>query len=183
MIRECSWNKNQIEKKSLHPPPIDLFCRKHFSSIFAAKKRTFSREQFMKIKHSNLPFFHCLFETVTNSNLLNFFKKHQQKILHWLVVALKKDFMALFYGWGSTASRLEQVALEPGGSLGFTTKFSDEKLKYDEKLMKNWNIVITQKLLQQISWNFGHLLYTISFTCVQNFRTRNSLVNILQTRM
>ena len=35
---------------------------------------------------------------------------------------LKKNFMAPFYGWGSTASRLEPLR---GGSLLFTTKFPD----------------------------------------------------------
>ena len=34
----------------------------------------------------------------------------------------KKNFMAPFYGWGSTASRLEPLR---GGSLLFTTKFPD----------------------------------------------------------
>ena len=34
----------------------------------------------------------------------------------------KKNFMAPFYGWGSTASRLEQLQ---GGSLLFTTKFPE----------------------------------------------------------
>ena len=34
----------------------------------------------------------------------------------------KKSFMAPFYGWISTASRLEPL---PGGSLLFTTKFPD----------------------------------------------------------
>ena len=35
---------------------------------------------------------------------------------------LKKYFMAPFYGWGSTASRLEPLR---GGSLLFTTKFPE----------------------------------------------------------
>ena len=34
----------------------------------------------------------------------------------------QKKFMASFYGWGSTASRLEPLR---GGSLLFTTKFPD----------------------------------------------------------
>ena len=34
----------------------------------------------------------------------------------------KKDFMALFHGWGSTASRLEPLS---GGSLLFTIKFPE----------------------------------------------------------
>ena len=39
-------------------------------------------------------------------------------------IKLKKNtnFMAPFYGWGSTASRLEPLR---GGSLLFTTKFRD----------------------------------------------------------
>ena len=36
-----------------------------------------------------------------------------------LKTLLKKNFMAPFYGWGSTASRLEPLR---GGSLLFTTK-------------------------------------------------------------
>ena len=35
---------------------------------------------------------------------------------------LKKNFMASFYGWGSTASKLEPLC---GGSLLFTTKFPE----------------------------------------------------------
>ena len=34
----------------------------------------------------------------------------------------KKNFMAPFYGWGSTASRLEPLR---GGNLLFTTKFPE----------------------------------------------------------
>ena len=37
-------------------------------------------------------------------------------------INLKKNFMAPFYGWGSTASRLEPLR---GGSLLFTTKFPE----------------------------------------------------------
>ena len=35
---------------------------------------------------------------------------------------IKKKFMASFYGWGSTASKLEPLC---GGSLLFTTKFPE----------------------------------------------------------
>ena len=38
------------------------------------------------------------------------------------IKADKKNFMAPFYGWGSTASRLEPLR---GGSLLFTTKFPE----------------------------------------------------------
>ena len=37
-------------------------------------------------------------------------------------VVLKKNFMAPFYGWDSTASRLQALL---GGSLLFTTKFPE----------------------------------------------------------
>ena len=48
------------------------------------------------------------------------------KIITWgcQIYFLKKtlNFMAPFYGWGSTASRLEPLR---GGSLLFTTKFPE----------------------------------------------------------
>ena len=37
-------------------------------------------------------------------------------------ITKKNNFMAPFYGWGSTASRLEPLR---GGSLLFTTKFPE----------------------------------------------------------
>ena len=50
---------------------------------------------------------------------------------------LKKNFMAPFYGWGSTASRLVPVR---GGSLLFTTKFPDIPGTHftDLRRMKGW---------------------------------------------
>ena len=43
--------------------------------------------------------------------------------LHAISVEIKKtNFMAPFYGWGSTASKLEPLR---GGSLLFTTKFPE----------------------------------------------------------
>ena len=39
-----------------------------------------------------------------------------------LKIVIKKNFMAPFCGWGSTASRLEPLR---GGSLLFTTKFPE----------------------------------------------------------
>ena len=39
----------------------------------------------------------------------------------FFLFCFKKNFMAPFYGWGSTASRLEQLR----GSLLFTTKSSE----------------------------------------------------------
>ena len=50
-------------------------------------------------------------------NILKYLWKCLNK-LFWL----KKNFMAPFYGWGSTASRLEPLR---GGSLLFTTKFPE----------------------------------------------------------
>ena len=45
-------------------------------------------------------------------------------IVTWLYVGKKRKniFMACFYGWGSTASRLKPL---PGGSLLFTTMFPE----------------------------------------------------------
>ena len=45
-----------------------------------------------------------------------------KSIFHESLIITKKNFMAHFYGWGSTASRLEPLQ---GGSLLFTTKFPD----------------------------------------------------------
>ena len=44
--------------------------------------------------------------------------------------------MALFYGWGSTASRLVPLR---GGSLLFTTKFPDIRPRKDERLSRPWS--------------------------------------------
>ena len=49
------------------------------------------------------------------------FLQSSQK-LNQRLVTLKKNFMAPFYGWGSTPSRLEPVR---GGTLLFTTKFPE----------------------------------------------------------
>ena len=54
----------------------------------------------------------------------------------------KKNFMASFYGWGSTASRL---VLLRGGKLLFTTKFPDISgthfidLRRIERLSRPWS--------------------------------------------
>ena len=50
---------------------------------------------------------------------------------------LKKNFMAPFYGWDSTASRLVPLR---GGSLLFTTKFPDILGTHflDLQIMKDW---------------------------------------------
>ena len=42
-------------------------------------------------------------------------------LIKLLLFVVKKNFVAPFYGWGSTASRLEPLL---GGSLLFNTKFS-----------------------------------------------------------
>ena len=51
------------------------------------------------------------------------FLKHLLSLLiYYSAFLLFKNFMATFYGWGSTASRLEPLR---GGSLLFTTKFPE----------------------------------------------------------
>ena len=49
-------------------------------------------------------------------------KKIEMKAVKVPTKKKKKNFMAPFYGWGSTASRLEPLR---GGSLLFTTKFPE----------------------------------------------------------
>ena len=51
-------------------------------------------------------------------SLLMIFLKKKKTI--YIKKKQKKNFVALFYGWGSTASRLEPFQ---GGSLLFSTKF------------------------------------------------------------
>ena len=73
-----------------------------------------------------------LVEMLNNEHLKPYFKKGltaisklqmQFSILKvFKIIEEKKNFMALFYGWGSTASRLEPLRR---GSLLFTTKFPE----------------------------------------------------------
>ena len=60
--------------------------------------------------------------TTTNLHVefLMILKKHLIQLI--ITYYFKKNFMAPFYGWGSTVSRLEPL---PGGSLLFTTKFPE----------------------------------------------------------
>ena len=44
------------------------------------------------------------------------------KVTELICILKKNNFMAPFYGWGSTASRLEPLR---EGSLPFTTKFQE----------------------------------------------------------
>ena len=64
-------------------------------------------------------------------------KKLQRLVIHKLKNFIKKqNFMASFYGWGSTASRrLETLR---GGILLFTTKSPLRPLK-DERLSRPWS--------------------------------------------
>ena len=71
-----------------------------------------------------------------------------------------KNFMAPFYGWGSTASRLVPLW---GGSLPFTTKFSDIPSTHfiDLRRMKGWvDLGATQwfKRLKEILCNYQKIL-------------------------
>ena len=51
-------------------------------------------------------------------------------------MSFKKNFMAPFYGWGSTVSRLEPLQ---GGSLLFTTKFPETDTHFiDLGKKKDW---------------------------------------------
>ena len=50
------------------------------------------------------------------------FHPQEKRLLRISLYFKKTNFMAPFYGWGSTVSRLEPL---PGGSLLFTTKFPE----------------------------------------------------------
>ena len=56
------------------------------------------------------------------TNVNNKFSTVATRVIHKVKKTFKKNFMAPFYGWGSTASRLEPLR---GGSLLFTTKFPE----------------------------------------------------------
>ena len=57
-----------------------------------------------------------------------------------IIVVTKKNFVTLFYGWGSTASRLEPLQ---GGNLLFTTKFPEipSTHNYIYLILINWRIL------------------------------------------
>ena len=70
----------------------------------------------------------------------------------------KKSFMAPFYGWGSTASRVEPLR---GGSLLFTTKFP-EKISKNIYLLKIYEVFARFMLnwcknKQSYWWIFGRI--------------------------
>ena len=68
------------------------------------------------------------------------------------VVTFTLNFMAPFYGWGSTASRLVPLR---GGSLLFTTKFSDISGTHfiDLGKMKDWvDLGATQWIWTRDPW-------------------------------
>ena len=56
--------------------------------------------------------------------------------LNWVILKTLKNFMAPFYGWSSTASRLEPLQ---GGCLLFATKFPETGTHFiDLRRMKDW---------------------------------------------
>ena len=73
------------------------------------KKRIFSRYNFQYIP------------TISTKYFISFFTSNIFYI-SYILYLFKKKFVAPFYGWGSTASKLELLR---GGSLLFTTKFPE----------------------------------------------------------
>ena len=69
-------------------------------------------------------------------------KEGRKKKKNFFFFFFKKNFMAPFYGWGSTASRLEPLRR---GSLLFTTKFPEfswysfYRPREDERLSQPWS--------------------------------------------
>ena len=70
--------------------------------------------------------------------MFTFSLKSNSSMLNVVLLKILKNFMAPFYGWGSTASRLEPLR---GGSLLFTTKFPEMSGTHftDFGRMKGWH--------------------------------------------
>ena len=170
-------------KKKFTSATYWFILSKAFFKHFCCKKENFFKGTVYENKAQQSAFLSLLIRDCNKLKFAQLLQETSTKNFTLAGSSLKKRLYGPFLWIGFNCLKVGASGCRARRQFRFYHKFSDEKLKYDEKLMKNWNIVITQKLLQQISWNFGHLLYTISFTCVQNFRTRNSLVNILQTRM
>ena len=104
---------------------ILIFFIKHQNSFFHLTKKA------KNINNGQWPLFQVLIYIV----LICIYKKRREKNAFYIVIILsfcwfileylisiKKRFMVPFYGWSSTASRLEPLW---GGSLLFTTKFPE----------------------------------------------------------
>ena len=101
---------------------------------------------------------------------------------------LKKNCMAPFYGWGSTASRLEPLR---GGSLLFTTKFPEISGTHFTDLgrMKGWvDLGATQWFWAQdcwignpVPWPLGHCPMN-NGALVHRFLLR-SLYNLIEVNL
>ena len=74
---------------------------------------------------------------------------------------IKKNFMTPFYGWGSTAARLEPLQ---GGSLLFTTKFQEIPGTHfiDLRRMKGW---VDLGANQALAWHAGDSPYPHYHPC------------------
>ena len=99
----------------------------------------------------NLLYFHywtnlrcCLLHLIKQNNFLKAFQ-----------VTLKKNFMALYYGWGSTASRLEPLQ---GGSVPLSSHNLDDsgvslRVFPSRTNLKLHNISITPKMVKNVVTN------------------------------
>ena len=101
---------------------LDLVLRKN--SPFLVVLSDFNAKLgkcYLNLRVQKITFFICNLYTIEKKN----FVKKDKYIDHSTslnILLFLKNFMAPFYGWGSTASKLEPLQ---GGSLLFTTKFSE----------------------------------------------------------
>ena len=87
---------------------------------------------------------------------------HWANVNHCLFLIKKNNFMAPFYGWGSTASRLQPLR---GGSLLFIIQFPEipDTHFIDLGRLKGWvNLGATQRFWTQDPWTWNDLKVTKS---------------------
>ena len=83
--------------------------------------------------------------------------------------------MAPFYGWGSTASRLQPLR---GDSLLFTTQFPEIPISLSSNIEK-----ILEKLMYRRLYTFlnnKNIIYDLQFRFRQQYSTSHTLINITE---
>ena len=130
----------------------------HTSPIFQFFKK------FLKLNFESLTLMSTLMFEITFVNLKSLKNDEKCFSFHLLVlktVVKKNNFMVPFYGWGSTASRLEPLQ---GGSLLFTTKFPEIADTHFINLgrMNGWvHLGATQWFWTQDPWILGNMCIAI----------------------
>ena len=115
------------------------------------------------------------------TNSLDKSKSKQSWISSKLIKKTFKNFMAPFYGWGSTASRLEPLQ---GGSLLFTNKFPEIPGTHfiDHERRKGWvNLGATQFIYHILLYNSK--LWFMTWTTMKTTEDRTDRYFLLSTAL